>query len=157
GKWICMITDPTIAKEICLRTDIFPKIMLNEIIPIGIDVVRSNGIKVDGCFGKVNNKSIDVKDLMQRFTLDVLGKNLEYLNNAYVTAYNDAHNMFKSSFYNNILPIDRIPILKRLAFRKIGKLSNLFDTGHSNGDLLELMLKACDDPNISDKCYWILS
>ncbi|CAG8523270.1 24828_t:CDS:10 [Dentiscutata erythropus] len=202
GKWICMITDPTIAKEICLRTDIFPKIMLNEIIPntaaeqhFGINVVHSNddvwkrhrricnpafktlpvhlfvekGLKLMDILEKVDNKPIEVKDLMQRFTLDVLGKvafdfdfnTLEDPNNAYVTAYNDAHNMFKSPFYNNILQIDRIPILKRLAFRKVNKLNNLFDniikekrkslaTGHSNGDLLELMLKACDDPDISD-------
>ncbi|CAG8800245.1 5844_t:CDS:2, partial [Gigaspora margarita] len=50
GKWVCVITDPVFAKEMFLRTDVFPKLMFNEIVPnyaaerlFGVNVVHSNG------------------------------------------------------------------------------------------------------------------
>ncbi|CAG8470440.1 2594_t:CDS:2 [Gigaspora rosea] len=88
---------------------------------------------------KIDNKPIDVVDLMQRFTLDVLGKTV-----------------FDFDF--NILPLDLILYFKNRSLGKVKKLQKLFDdfiknkhksmaAGKSNGDLLELMIKACDDPN----------
>ncbi|RIB24218.1 cytochrome P450 [Gigaspora rosea] len=198
GKWICMITDLVVAKELCLRNDIFPKLMLDEILPnsaaerhFGVNVVHSNGdvwkrhrrvcnpafktlpthlfvekaLKLMDIFEKVDNKPIEVRDFMQRLTLDILGKvafnfdfnNLEDPKNPYVTAYNEVQDVFRNPLIS-ILQIDRIPIINQLVFRKIDKLNNLFEdiikenrkslaAGHSNGDLLELMLKACEDPD----------
>ncbi|RIB24220.1 cytochrome P450 [Gigaspora rosea] len=198
GKWICMITDLVVAKELCLRNDIFPKLMLDEILPnsaaerhFGVNVVHSNGdvwkrhrrvcnpafktlpihlfvekaLKLMDILEKVDNKPIEVRDFMQRLTLDVLGKvafnfdfnNLEDPKNPYVTAYNEVQNVFRNPLIS-ILQLDRIPIINQLVFRKIDKLNNLFEdiikekrkslaAGHSNGDLLELMLKACEDPD----------
>ncbi|CAG8550601.1 15572_t:CDS:10, partial [Cetraspora pellucida] len=196
GKWICMVTDPSIAKDLFLRTDVFPKLMLDKLLPnsaaeryFGVNVVHSTddikfrrvcnpafktlpvhlfaemGLKLMNIFEKVDNKPIEVTSLMQRFTLDILGKvafnfdfnNLEDPNNVYVTAYNEVQDMFKSSFFL-IFQIDSIPGLRQLAFRKIDRLNNLFEeiikekrkslaAGRSNGDLLEFMLKACEDPD----------
>ncbi|RIB24217.1 cytochrome P450 [Gigaspora rosea] len=198
GKWVCMITDPVIAKEMCLRTDVFPKLMFNEILSnsaadrhFGVNVVHSNGdvwkrhrrvcnpafktlpvhlfveksLKLMDILEKVDNKPIEVRDFMQRLTLDILGKvafnfdfnNLEDPKNPYVTAYNEVRDVFRNPLIS-ILQIDRIPIINQLVFRKIDKLNNLFEdiikekrkslaAGHSNGDLLELMIKACEDPD----------
>ncbi|RIB24219.1 cytochrome P450 [Gigaspora rosea] len=203
GNWICMITDLVVAKEVCLRNDIFPKLMLDKILPnsaaeryFGVNVVHSNGdvwkrhrrvcnpafktlpihlfvekaLKLMDILEKVDNKPIEVVDFMQRLTLDILGKvafnfdfnNLEDPKNPYVTAYNEVQNVFRNPLIS-ILQLDRIPIINQLVFRKIDKLNNLFEdiikekrkslaAGHSNGDLLELMLKACEDPD-----YQILS
>ncbi|CAG8510376.1 16693_t:CDS:10 [Dentiscutata erythropus] len=201
GRWICMITDPVIVKEVCLRTDAFPKLMFDEIIPnsaferhFGVNVVHSNddvwkrhrrvcnpafktlpihlfdkkGLKLIDVLEKVDNKPIEVRDFMQRFTLDILGivgfnfdfNSLEDQNNIYVTTYNEVQELLKNPFYS-ILHLDRIPFIKQLVFRKVDKLNNLFEdiikekrkslaAGHSNGDLLELMLKACENPDISN-------
>ncbi|CAG8664746.1 1706_t:CDS:10, partial [Racocetra persica] len=198
GKWICMITDPVVAKDLCLRTDAYPKLMFDEVLPnsaaeryFGVNVVHSNGdvwkrhrrvcnpafktlpmhlfvemgLKLMDILEKVDNKPIETTTLMQRFTLDVLGKvafdfdfnNLEDPKNVYVTTYNAVQDMFKSSFFS-IFQIDSIPGLRQLAFKKIDRLNNLFEeiikekrksiaAGRSNGDLLELMLNACEDPD----------
>ncbi|CAG8687749.1 734_t:CDS:10, partial [Racocetra persica] len=198
GKWVCMISDPAIAKDVCLRSDAFPKLMLDEIMAgsvaerhFGVNVVHSNGdvwkrhrracnpafkalpvhlfvekgLEMMEVLEKVDNKPIEVNDIMQRLTLDVLGKasfnfdfnNLQDPHNVYVTAYNEAQNVFRNPFYS-IFPVERIPILRRLVFSKVDRLSNLFEdiikekrkslaAGQSNGDLLEHMIKACEDPD----------
>ncbi|CAG8473344.1 4914_t:CDS:2 [Cetraspora pellucida] len=127
GKWVCLISDPTIAKDLCLRTGSITE------RHFGVNVVHSNG------------------------------DNLEDPHNVYVTAYNEAHKVFRNPFFS-LISIERIPILRQLAFRKIDRLNNLLEdiikekrkslaAGQSNGDLLELMLKACEDsdnPTLSD-------
>ncbi|CAG8700599.1 21737_t:CDS:10, partial [Dentiscutata erythropus] len=175
GKWICMITDPVIAKEMCLRTDVFPKLMFDEIVPnsaaerhFGINVVHSNG-DVWKRHRRVCNpafKTLPVHLFVEKGLkmMDILEKvdnkpieNLEEPNNIYVKTYKEAQDVFRNPFVT-IFQIDRIPILQKLIFRKIDKLNNLFEdmikekrkslaAGQSNGDLLELMIKACEDPD----------
>ncbi|CAG8757461.1 9402_t:CDS:2, partial [Racocetra fulgida] len=83
--------------------------------------------------------------------------NLQDPHNVYVTAYNEAQKVFRNPFVS-LISIEHIPILRRLAFSKIDRLNYLFEdlikekrkylaAGQSNGDLLELMLKACEDPD----------
>ncbi|CAG8587446.1 4651_t:CDS:10, partial [Racocetra persica] len=133
GRWICMISDPEIAKDLCLR--------LGSVAErhFGVNVVHSNGdvwkrhrrvcnpafkalpvhlfvekgLELMDILERVDNKPIEVKDFMQRLTLDVLGK----------VSFNFD--------FNDIIKEKR----KSLA------------AGQSNGDLLELMLKACEDPD----------
>ncbi|CAG8528144.1 1681_t:CDS:2, partial [Dentiscutata heterogama] len=175
GKWICMITDPVIAKEICLRTDVFPKLMFDEIVPnsaaerhFGVNVVHSNG-DVWKRHRRVCNpafKTLPVHLFVEKGLkmMDILEKvdnkpieNLEDPNNIYVKTYKEVQDVFRNPFVA-MLQIDRIPILQKLVFRKIDKLNNLFEemikekrkslaAGQSNGDLLELMIKACEDPD----------
>ncbi|RIB13037.1 cytochrome P450 [Gigaspora rosea] len=133
-------------------------------IPIHFFV--ETGLKLMNVLERIDNKPIEVMDLMQRFTLDALGKtafgfdfnNLEDPDNPYVTTYNDVYQGLIHNTFANIFPLERIPFWLNRAYKKIDKLDNLFDeiiknkhkliaAGKSNGDLLELMIKACEDPN----------
>ncbi|CAG8462685.1 9422_t:CDS:2 [Cetraspora pellucida] len=126
-KWVCLISDPAIAKDYAYKLVMFDKIMPESIAEqhFGMNVVHSNG---------------DHK-----------------LNNIY--SYNEAQNVFRNPFFS-LISIERIPILRQLAFRKIDRLNNLLEdiikekrktlaAGQSNSDLLEFMLKACEDSNNS--------
>ncbi|CAG8738753.1 4681_t:CDS:10, partial [Dentiscutata erythropus] len=203
GKWMAVISDPVLAKDIFLRIEAFPKLLVQEYLPdtalshhYGINIVHSNGdvwkrqrricnlafkvlpvhLFVEGGFKLMNvlettdNKPIEVVNLMHRFTLDVLGKvvfdfdfnvcinKFFYPNNIYVTTYNEVQDLLKDPLFN-LLPLDRIPYFKNKRLRKVEKLEKLFDdfiekkhksiaAGKVNGDLLELMIKACnDDPD----------
>ncbi|KAF0452891.1 cytochrome P450 [Gigaspora margarita] len=197
-KWMCLLSDPVIAKDIFLRTDIFPKLLFDEFLPdsvlshhFGVNIVHSNGdiwkrarhicnlafkvlpihlfvdvgFKLMNIMETIDNKPIDVVDLMHRFALDVLGKtvfdfdfnNLGDPKNIYVTTYNEVQDEV-NNFLFQILPLDLIPYFKNRRLGKVKKLQKLFDdfiknkhksmaARNSNGDLLELMIKACDDPN----------
>ncbi|CAG8647661.1 10325_t:CDS:2, partial [Gigaspora rosea] len=153
GKWMCLLSDPTIAKDMFLRT----------VLPI--DLFVDVGFKLMNIMETIDNKPIDVVDLMHSFTLDVLGKavfdfdfnNLGNPNNVYVTTYNEVQDEV-NNFLFLVLPLDLIPYFKNRRLGKVKKLQKLFDdfiknkhksmaAGKSNGDLLELMIKACDDPN----------
>ncbi|RIB30550.1 cytochrome P450 [Gigaspora rosea] len=199
GKWMCLLSDPTIAKDMFLRTGIyFSKLLFDEFLPdsilshhFGVNIVHSNGdiwkrarhicnlafkvlpidlfvdvgFKLMNIMETIDNKPIDVVDLMHSFTLDVLGKavfdfdfnNLGNPNNVYVTTYNEVQDEV-NNFLFLVLPLDLIPYFKNRRLGKVKKLQKLFDdfiknkhksmaAGKSNGDLLELMIKACDDPN----------
>ncbi|CAG8724796.1 11363_t:CDS:2, partial [Racocetra fulgida] len=100
------------------------------------------GLELMEVLEKVDNKPIE---------------NLQDPHNVYVTAYNEAQKVFRNPFYS-IIPIEHIPILRRLVYSKVDRLSNLFEdfikekrkslaAGQSNGDLLEHMIKACEDPD----------
>ncbi|CAG8525207.1 8974_t:CDS:2, partial [Racocetra fulgida] len=84
--------------------------------------------------------------------------NLENPNNIYVTTYNDVFQGLIHNPFANFLPLERIPFWVNRAFKTIEKLDNLFDeiikkkhktiaAGESNGDLLELMIRAYEDQN----------
>ncbi|CAG8774404.1 8683_t:CDS:10 [Cetraspora pellucida] len=128
-----------------------------------VNLVVETGLKLMDIMEEIDNKPIEVVDLMHRFTLDVLGKvvfDLDFNNlgdptNVYVTTYNEVQEELKSVIFT-ILPLDRIPYFKNKRIRKVEKLEKLFDdmiekkhksiaAGRSNGDLLELMIKACND------------
>ncbi|CAG8575106.1 577_t:CDS:2, partial [Dentiscutata heterogama] len=106
GKWVCLITDPVIVKNMLLRPDTYPKLDLKEYSPVysrhfGANVIHQmvifgrdigirvcnpafktlpihlfaeTGIKLINILERIDNKPIEVIDLMQRFTLDALGK-----------------------------------------------------------------------------------
>ncbi|CAG8533275.1 17572_t:CDS:10, partial [Cetraspora pellucida] len=161
GKWICLISDPIVVKNILLRPDTFPKLDLKEFSPIfsrhlGANVVHSNG-DVWKRYRRVCNpafKTLPIH-LFNETGLRLLNV-LERIDNKpiEVTIY---QGLIRNSWIN-ILPMERIPFWLNRAFKKIDKLDNLLDeiikkkrksiaAGKSNGDLLELMIKACEDPN----------
>ncbi|CAG8792282.1 45372_t:CDS:2, partial [Gigaspora margarita] len=97
GKWICLISDPMIVKNMLLRPDTFPKLDLKEYSPIysrhlGVNVVHSNDP-----------------------------------NNLYVTTYNDVYQGLIHNTFANIFPLERLPFWLNRAFKRIDKLNNLFD------------------------------
>ncbi|CAG8834945.1 4447_t:CDS:2, partial [Gigaspora margarita] len=186
-KWMCLLSDPVIAKDIFLRTDIFPKLLFDEFLPdsvpahhFGVNIVHSNdletsevfmllpihlfvdvGFKLMNIMETIDNKPIDVVDLMHRCpwktVFDFDFNNLGDPKNIYVTTYNEVQDEV-NNFLFQILPLDLIPYFKNRRLAKVKKLQKLFDdfiknkhksmaAGNSNGDLLELMIKACDDPN----------
>ncbi|CAG8787600.1 16971_t:CDS:2, partial [Racocetra persica] len=117
-------------------------------------------LKLMDILEQIDQKPIEITNLMQRFTLDVLGKvcfgfdfnNLGDPNNVYVTTYNDVQKTLMNPF-NYILPLELIPGIRQKNLRKINKLNSLFEgiikekhkalaAGKFRGDLLEVMLKA---------------
>ncbi|CAG8806335.1 7038_t:CDS:2, partial [Racocetra persica] len=52
GSWMCLITDPVIAKDVFLRPDVYPKVDLNEIVPNSI-VTEYFGVNVGFSSGDV--------------------------------------------------------------------------------------------------------
>ncbi|CAG8841460.1 19386_t:CDS:2, partial [Racocetra persica] len=138
-------------------------------LPIHLFV--ETGLKLMNNLEQIDNKPIEVVDLMHRFTLDVLGKtvfdfdfnNLGDPTNAYVTAYDDVQEELKNVIFT-LLPLDRIPYFRNKRLKKIERLEKLFDemiekkhksiaAGRSSGDLLELMINACNDqdnPSLTD-------
>ncbi|RIB27207.1 cytochrome P450, partial [Gigaspora rosea] len=108
----------------------------------------------------IDKKPIEIRSLMHRFTLDVLGKvafgfdfnNLGNADNAYVKTYNDVQNILMNPIAL-FFQIERIPVIRQQNLKKVDKLNNLFKeiikekhkaltAGKSRGDLLELMLNA---------------
>ncbi|CAG8733081.1 15088_t:CDS:10, partial [Gigaspora rosea] len=156
GKWICLISDPVIVKNMLLRPDTFPKLDLKEYSPIysrhlGVNVVHSNSD-----IWKRYRHTIPIHFFVE--TGLKLMNVLEHPDNPYVTTYNDVYQGLIHNTFANIFPLERIPFWLNRAYKKIDKLDNLFDeiiknkhkliaAGKSNGDLLELMIKACEDPN----------
>ncbi|CAG8744185.1 39438_t:CDS:10, partial [Gigaspora margarita] len=191
GRWIFMITDPVIAKNILLQTDVYPKVKMEEFLPnssfaeyLGTNVAFSSGdvwkrhryiyisfffavakadktaLKMMDILETIDKKPIEIKSLMQRFTLDVLGKvafgfdfnNLDNPDNVYVKAYNDVQKIIMDPI-SILFRTERIPVIRQKNLKKVDKLSNLFKeiikekhkalaAGKSRGDLLELMLNA---------------
>ncbi|CAG8790603.1 10780_t:CDS:2, partial [Dentiscutata erythropus] len=119
----------------------------------------------------IDKKPVEIKNLMQRFTLDVLGKvafgfdfnSLGNPNSVYVTTYNEVQKAILGPL-SLFFPIDRIPIIKQKRLKKVNKLNNIFNeiikekhkalaAGKFQGDLLELMLNAnenLDNQMLSD-------
>ncbi|CAG8821163.1 33927_t:CDS:2, partial [Racocetra persica] len=140
-----------------------------KVLPVHLFV--ETGLKLMNILEQIDNKPIEVVELMQRFTMDVLGKtvfdfdfnNLEEPTNDYVIAYNELQEELKSMVFT-LLPLDRIPYFRNKRLSKVERLEKLFDemiekkhksiaAGRSNGDLLELMIKACNDqdnPRLTD-------
>ncbi|CAG8718046.1 8846_t:CDS:2, partial [Racocetra fulgida] len=148
--------------------DVFPKLPFEEFLPnsalsryYGVNVVHSNGdalpihlfvetgLKLMNNLEQIDNKPIEV--------------NLGDPTNDYVTAYDDVQEELKNVIFT-LLPLDRIPYFRNKRLRKIERLEYLFDemiekkhksiaAGRSNGDLLELMINACNDqdnPSLTD-------
>ncbi|CAG8602434.1 4719_t:CDS:2, partial [Cetraspora pellucida] len=156
------------------KKDTFPKLDLKEFSPIfsrhlGANVVHSNG-DVWKRYRRVcnpafktlpihlfNETGLRLLNVLERIDNKPI-ENLENPNNIYVTTYNEVYQGLIRNSWINILPMERIPFWLNRAFKKIDKLDNLLDeiikkkrksiaAGKSNGDLLELMIKACEDPN----------
>jgi len=126
------------------------------------------GDKLMDMLEKIDNKPIEVRDLMHRFTLDVLGKaafgmdfnNLGDPNNIYVTAYNKVQEDIQNPYFIYFPILNYIPFLNKQRFKRVEELDNKFDkiieqkredlvngnTESNRKDLLDLMLKACEDP-----------
>ncbi|CAG8623919.1 19722_t:CDS:2 [Gigaspora margarita] len=126
------------------------------------------GDKLMDMLEKIDNKPIEVRDLMHRFTLDVLGKaafgidfnNLGDPNNIYVTAYNKVQEDIQNPYFIYFPILNYIPFLNKQRFKRVEELDNKFDkiieqkredlvngnTESNQKDLLDLMLKACEDP-----------
>ncbi|CAG8610439.1 21505_t:CDS:10 [Dentiscutata erythropus] len=209
GKWVCMVTDPAIAKDLLLKQDVYPKVSIEKTFPnslfakyIGTNVAFSSGdlqpiikstsdffnllmvlilfrrvcnpafkilplhlfaeaaLKMIDILETIDKKPVEIKNLMQRFTLDVLGKvafgfdfnSLGNPNSAYVTAYNEVQKAILDPL-TLVFSIDHIPIIRQQRLKKLAKLNNLFKeiikekhkalaAGKSREDLLEHMLNA---------------
>ncbi|GES99830.1 cytochrome P450 [Rhizophagus clarus] len=135
-----------------------------------IHVFVESAMKLLTVMERVDNKPIEVKNLMHRLTLDVLGKaafgfdfnNLEDPNNNYVTAYNEVMEELSNPWYLLIPFLRYFP--RTEALKKIEKLNNLYDgivenkrqsmklgelkekLNNHSADLLEYMIQACNDP-----------
>ncbi|CAG8628306.1 35032_t:CDS:2, partial [Gigaspora margarita] len=129
GKWICLISDPVIVKNMLLRPDTFPKLDLKEYSPIysrhlGVNVVHSNGDTIPvHFFVETGLKLMNVLERIDNKPIE----NLEDPNNPYVTTYNDVYQGLIHNTFANIFPLERIPFWLNRAFKKIDKLHNLFD------------------------------
>ncbi|CAG8568274.1 2178_t:CDS:10 [Cetraspora pellucida] len=125
------------------------------------------GFKLMDILEKIDNKPIEVRNLMHRFALDVLGKaafgfdfdNLGKPNNVYVTAYNKVQEDIRNPYFIYFPILNCIPFLNKQRFKRVEELDNILDeivekkrealaneNTPKRGDLLELMLKACEDP-----------
>ncbi|CAG8520888.1 5987_t:CDS:10, partial [Dentiscutata heterogama] len=125
-----------------------------------LHLFAETGLKMINTLEIIDKKPIEIKNFMQRFAFDVLGKvafgfdfnSLGNPNSAYITAFNEVQ---KAVFdpLTLLFPIDRFPIIRQQKLKKINKLNNLFDeiikekhkalaAGKSQGDLLEYMLNA---------------
>ncbi|CAG8476924.1 10052_t:CDS:10, partial [Scutellospora calospora] len=132
-----------------------------------IQYFDETGFKLMDVLEKIDNKPIEVRDLMHKVSLDVLGKvafgldfnNLEDPTNIYVTTYNEVQKAIANPYFIFLPILNRIPFLNKKRFEKVDKLDNIFDkivekkretlangTENIQGDLLELMLKACENP-----------
>ncbi|PKY56887.1 cytochrome P450, partial [Rhizophagus irregularis] len=135
-----------------------------------VHVFVESATKLLNIVEKIDNEPIEVKNLMHRLTLDVLGKaafgfdfnNLEDPNNVYVTAYKEVMEEFRNPFYFVFSFLDNLPRSK--ATKKIAKLNKLYDEiveskrksmkmdelekkiNNNSADLLERMIYACKDP-----------
>ncbi|CAB4414956.1 unnamed protein product [Rhizophagus irregularis] len=127
-------------------------------------------IKLLNVMEKFDNQPIEVKNLMHRLTLDVLGKaafgfdfnNLEDPENVYVTAYNEVIEELSKPLYLLLPFLNYFPRFE--ARKKLAKLNNLYDgivenkrksmqlgeldekINNNSADLLEYMINACNDP-----------
>ncbi|CAG8713038.1 15418_t:CDS:2 [Dentiscutata erythropus] len=135
-------------------------------LPIHLFV--DTGLKLMRVLEKIDDKPVEIRDLLQRFTLDTLGKvafdfdfnNLGNPNNIYVKTYNKVHEFIVNPL-RFVFPIDYIPGIRQQTFSHFNKLIGLFKeiikkkheaiaAGKSNGDLLEYMIKNNDDQMLSD-------
>ncbi|PKC66595.1 cytochrome P450 [Rhizophagus irregularis] len=187
GQWTITVTDLGLVKDIMTKTDLYPKALLKESFPTslltkyyGTNVVLSNGDVwkrhrriANPSFRNlpIDNEPIEVKSLMHRLALDVLGKaafgfdfnNLEDPNNVYVTTYNEVMAELSKPLYFVFSFLDYLPRFE--ALRKIEKLNSLYDEiveskhkamkmgeiekkiNNKSADLLEHMVYACNDPD----------
>ncbi|CAG8756710.1 1916_t:CDS:2, partial [Funneliformis caledonium] len=122
---------------------------------------------------KVDNGPIEVKDLMHRLTLDVLGRaafgfdfnNLEDPTNVYVTTYKEVTEECDKPIYFILPFLENIPYFYRTeARKKVAKINDLFNglietkrksmetdelskkIDNNSADMLERMINAANDP-----------
>ncbi|GES99836.1 cytochrome P450 [Rhizophagus clarus] len=138
-----------------------------------VHVFVESATKLLNIMEKIDNEPIEVKNLMHRLTLDVLGKaafgfdfnNLEDPDNIYVTAYNEVMKELSKPLYFVFSFLDYFPRFE--ALKKVAKLNDLYDgiveskrkslkiggierkINNNSADLLEYMVKACNDPENS--------
>ncbi|KAF0536473.1 cytochrome P450 [Gigaspora margarita] len=144
-KWVCVITDPVFAKEMFLQTDVFPKLIFNEIVPnsaaerlFSVNVVHSNGDAWKR-YRRICNpafktlpvhlfveKALKLMHILQK----VDNKPIEF-----IKAYKFKYRRFT------------LDILGKLPLILILIKTQILSRWNSNGDLLELMIKACEDPD----------
>ncbi|RIA87168.1 cytochrome P450 [Glomus cerebriforme] len=189
-----VVTKPDLYPKISFE-EVFPRALITKYY--GTNVVMSNGdvwrrhrritnpafrnlpihvfveyaIKLLDVMEKVDNEHIEVKSLMHRLTLDVLGKaafgfdfnNLEKPNNVYVTTYNEVLGELSKPIYFILSYLEYI-CPRTEAYKKVAKLNSLYDgivenkrqamemgeidkkINSNSADLLENMIKACSDP-----------
>ncbi|CAG8672283.1 22140_t:CDS:10 [Rhizophagus irregularis] len=167
-EWVLLVTDLDLAKDIVTKSEeSFPGSLLSKFY--GTNVVMSNGDLLT-VMEKFDNQPIEVKNLMHRLTLDVLGKaafgfdfnNLEDPENVYVTAYNEVIEELSKPLYLLLPFLNYFPRFE--ARKKLAKLNNLYDgivenkrksmqlgeldekINNNSADLLEYMINACNDP-----------
>ncbi|CAG8539253.1 13865_t:CDS:10, partial [Funneliformis caledonium] len=136
-------------------------------------VFDETAVKLLKVIEKVDNGPIEVKDLMHRLTLDVLGRavfgfdfnNLEDPTNVYVTTYQDVVAECDKPIYLVIPLIEYLPYFDRTeARKKVAKINELYNgliemkrksmeteelikkKNNNTADLLECMIYASSDP-----------
>ncbi|CAI2177351.1 1454_t:CDS:10 [Funneliformis geosporum] len=206
GEWYVVTTDLELIKDVFAKTDLYPKLSLEEAFPgslmtsyFGTNVVFSNGdvwkrhrfitnpafksipmqlfdditVKLLKVIEKVDNEPIEVKDLMDRLILDVLGRiafkfDFNYLEdptNVLVTTYKEAIAEVNNPLYFLFPFIENIPYFYRTeARKKVAKIHDLFSglieerrksmetdelskkIDNNSADLLECMINASKNP-----------
>ncbi|CAG8784177.1 25871_t:CDS:2, partial [Dentiscutata erythropus] len=136
-----------------------------------LHLFAETGLKMIDILETIDKKPIEIKNFMQRYTFDVLGKvafgfdfnSLGNPNSAYITTFNEAQKTIFDPL-SLLFPIDRIPIIRQQRLKKVNKLNNIFNeiikekykalaAKKSQGDLLENMLNAnenLDNQMLSD-------
>ncbi|CAI2180437.1 8808_t:CDS:10, partial [Funneliformis geosporum] len=136
-------------------------------------VFNETAVKLLKVIEKVDNEPIEVKDLMHRLTLDVLGRavfgfdfnNLEDPTNIYVTTYQEVTAECDKPIYFIMPFIEYLPYFDRTeARKKIAKINELYNglieekrksmeteelskkINNNTADLLECMIYASKDP-----------
>ncbi|GBB91360.1 hypothetical protein RclHR1_01860014 [Rhizophagus clarus] len=135
-----------------------------------VHVFVESAMKLLEVMEEVDNEPIEVKSLMQRYTLDVLGRaafgfdfnNLENPKNVFVTTYNELMKDLGNPLYFLLSFLNYFPRTK--ALNKMAKLNGLFDEivekkcesmksgeidkkiNNGTADLLEYMIQASSDP-----------
>ncbi|CAG8739866.1 7158_t:CDS:10, partial [Gigaspora rosea] len=133
-----------------------------------LHLFAETGLKMINILETIDNKPVEIKNFMQRYAFDVLGKvafgfdfnSIGNPNSVYITAFDEVQKTIFNPL-SLIFPIDRVPIIRQQRLKKVNKLNNIFNeiinekykalaAGKSQGDLLENMLNACDNQMLSD-------
>ncbi|CAG8697785.1 5610_t:CDS:10, partial [Funneliformis mosseae] len=136
-------------------------------------VFDETALKLLKVIEKVDNGPIEVKDLMHRLTLDVLGRaafgfdfnNLEDPTNVYATTYKEVTEECDKPIYFILPFLENIPYFYRTeARKKVAKINDLFNglietkrksmetdelgkkIDNNSADMLERMINAANDP-----------
>ncbi|CAG8798694.1 5816_t:CDS:10, partial [Dentiscutata erythropus] len=133
-----------------------------------LHLFAETGLKMIDILETIDKKSVEIKNFMQRYAFDVLGKvafgfdfnSIGNPNSDYITAFDEVQKTIFNPL-SLIFPIDRIPIIRQQRLKKVNKLNNIFNeiikekrkalaAGKSQGDLLENMLNAFDNQMLTD-------